>query len=91
MKASTERYAGGGIIMLVDRRPGEVTKFVDLPPELGGDQPPAMVVDQEPSDMMLDNAEEAEMPEPFEVCSLCSKVNYRFTDRIRSILSNHKH
>lgn len=69
VKATTERYAGGGIIMLVDRRPGEETKFVDLPPELGGDQPPPMVVDQEPSDMMLDTVEEAEMPEPFEVCS----------------------
>jgi 26S proteasome regulatory subunit N2 len=69
VKATTERYAGGGIIMLVDRRPGEETKFVDLPPELGGDQPPTMVVDQEPSDMMLDTVEEAEMPESFEVCS----------------------
>ena len=67
VKTTTERYAGGGIILLVDRQPGEETKFVDLPPELGGEQPTAMAVDQEPSDMMLDT-EEAEMPAPFEVC-----------------------
>jgi 26S proteasome regulatory subunit N2 len=66
-KPATERYAGGGgIIMLVDRCPGEETKFIDLPPELGGEQSTSMVVDQEPPDMMLD-AQEAEVPEPFEV------------------------
>ncbi|KAG9048022.1 proteasome regulatory particle base subunit [Serendipita sp. 407] len=60
-KSASERYAGGGIIMLIDRRPEEETKFVDLPPELGGEQPEAMAVDQ-----MAVDVEEAEMPQPFE-------------------------
>ncbi|KAG8834158.1 proteasome regulatory particle base subunit [Serendipita sp. 399] len=63
-KGASERYAGGGIIMLIDRRPGEETKFVDLPPELVGEQPEAMAVDQE-TNMAVD-VEEAEMPPPFE-------------------------
>jgi 26S proteasome regulatory subunit N2 len=66
-KVSMERHAGGGgIIMLIDRKPGEETKFVDLPPELGGEPPAAMNVDREPSEMLLD-VPEAPMPEPFEV------------------------
>lgn len=63
-KALPERHAvGGGIIMLLDRTPGEPTKFVDLPPELGGDEPTPMAIDQDSSQ----NVEEAPMPEPFEV------------------------
>lgn len=64
--AGGERYAGGGgIIMLIDRKPGEPTSFVDLPPDLGGDLP--RTGDEEPSNMALDVEEEATMPEPFEV------------------------
>lgn len=66
-KGTTERFAGGGgIIMLIDRKPGEETKFVDLPPELGGEQPATANTAQEPSDMQVD-VEEAPMPEPFRV------------------------
>jgi len=63
---ATERYAGGGIIMLIDKRPGEETKFIDLPPELGGEPPASMIVDEESSRMTLDT-QEAEIPAPFEV------------------------
>ncbi|CAG7847424.1 26S proteasome regulatory subunit RPN2 [Serendipita indica DSM 11827] len=65
-KNLTERYAGGGgIIMLIDRRPGEETTFVDLPPELGGEPPAAAMNVDEPAAMAVD-VEEAEMPPPFE-------------------------
>lgn len=64
-KALSERSTvGGGIIMLLDRTPGETTKFVDLPPELGGDEPTPMAIDQPAQEV-----EEAPMPEPFEVCT----------------------
>lgn len=72
-KNAVDRYvSGGGIILLIDQRPEEETKFMDLPPELGGEQP-AAATDREPSDMVLD-VEEAPMPEPFQVCCLSLPV-----------------
>lgn len=89
-KGSIERHAGGGgIIMLIDRKPGEETKFVDLPPELGGEQPAAMNVDREPSEMLLD-VEEAPMPEPFEV-SYFRYISLQVTDGNSSTHSTVKH
>lgn len=55
------RAGGGGILMLIDRTPGEPIKYVDLPADLGGEEAP------KPAEgMQVDDPAEAPPPAPFE-------------------------
>jgi 26S proteasome regulatory subunit N2 len=55
------RAGGGGILMLIDRTPGEPVKYVDLPADLGGEEAP------KPAEgMQVDEPAEAPPPAPFE-------------------------
>lgn len=55
------RAGGGGILMLIDRTPGEPIKYVDLPADLGGEEAPKPV-----EGMQVDEPAEAPTPTPFE-------------------------
>lgn len=67
--AVRERYAGGGgILLVVDKRPGEEVTYVELPSDLGGDaQPEAVPGATTETAMAVDDVEEAEPPAPFQV------------------------
>ena len=55
------RAGGGGILVLIDRTPGESIKYVDLPADLGGEEAP------KPTEgMQVDEPVEAPPPAPFE-------------------------
>ena len=59
--SSKTRAAGGGILVLIDRTPGESIEYVDLPADLGGEEAP------KPTEgMQVDEPVEAPPPAPFE-------------------------